>query len=138
VQVDPLQMFDSGQSEEISLFSMTFRKTVAITEALYRQPSLKVKSICRHNLWGHQCGFDVRDRPLIRVFALVKYLRKNGSIMVYHITSIFLRSEVLYNTITEFDLPTKIVRPIKMCLTGPELKTVHVNICVIYFLFEMI
>jgi hypothetical protein len=46
-------------------------------------------------------GFDVTDQIVVRSFAFVSYS---------------VGKDVLYNILTEFEVPMKIVRLIKMCL----------------------
>jgi hypothetical protein len=62
-------------------------------------------------------GFDVTDQLLIRSFAFVRYWRKNGSTMRQYISYRdfkkaydSVRREVLYNILTEFRVPMKLVR----------------------------
>jgi hypothetical protein len=47
-----------------------------------------------------------------------------------------VKREVLYNILLEFGIPKKLVRLIKMCLNETYSK-VHVNFCLINFLFRM-
>ena len=64
--------------------------------------------------------FDATDQLLIIYSAFVKYLRKNWSTIrqcfSYLQTSRKLRKEVLYNILTEFGIPVKLVTLIKLCL----------------------
>jgi hypothetical protein len=70
-------------------------------------------------------GLELSDQLLIGIFAFVRYCRKNGSIMEQYINysstlrkpKIQLGGKVLYNILTEFRVPIKLVRLIKMCLT---------------------
>jgi len=68
--------------------------------------------------------FDATGQLLIIYSAFVKYLRRNGNTMK-QCKSYFIdfkksydsvRREVLYNILTEFDIPMKLLRLIKMCL----------------------
>jgi hypothetical protein len=68
--------------------------------------------------------FDVIDQLLFRYFVFVRYWRKkwkyNGT--VHQLFTDFKKAyesvgrEVLYNILTEFGIPRKLVRLIKMCL----------------------
>jgi len=56
-----------------------------------------------------------------RVIKFVKYLRKNGNTSKQCISEKAydsMRREVLYNILIEFGIPMKLVRLIKMCLSG--------------------
>jgi hypothetical protein len=69
----------------------------------------------------HQCGFDITDQLLIRIFAFIRYWRKNVSTRVHQLFIDFkkaydsVRREVLYNILRVW-VPMKLVRLIKMCL----------------------
>jgi hypothetical protein len=68
--------------------------------------------------------FDATGQLLIIYSAFIKYLRRNGNTMKQCISYFTyfkksydsFRAEVWYNTITECDMPMKLVRLIKMCL----------------------
>ena len=65
---------------------------------------------------------DARGRLLIVYFAFVKYWRKNGNDneAVHQLFIDFsdsVRKEVLYNILIDFDIPMKLVRLVKICLT---------------------
>jgi hypothetical protein len=47
-----------------------------------------------------------------------------------------VKREVLYYILHEFGVPKKVIRLIKMCLNEPYSK-IHVNFCLIHFLFRM-
>jgi hypothetical protein len=70
--------------------------------------------------------FDAIVRLLIICSAVDKYLRNNGNTTKQFISSLYIdfkkaydlvRREVLYNILTEFGIPMKMERLIKMCLT---------------------
>jgi hypothetical protein len=60
-------------------------------------------------------GFDITDQLLIRSFAFIKYWRRNGSTVRQYIKKAYdsVRREVLYNILTEFGVPMKLVRLLK-------------------------
>jgi hypothetical protein len=62
--------------------------------------------------------FDLTDQLLIRFFTFVRYWRKNGSTMRQYFKKAYdlVRRGVLYNILTEFGVPIKLVRLIKMRL----------------------
>jgi hypothetical protein len=66
-------------------------------------------------------GFDVTDQLLIRIFAFIRYRRKNGSTMRQYVFIDFnkvcdsVRREVLYNNLIEFAVPIKLIRLMKLC-----------------------
>ena len=69
---------------------------------------------------------DTTGQLLIIYFAFVKYCRKNGNTMKQCISQLFIdfkkaydsvRREVLYNILSEFGIPKKLVRLVKMCST---------------------
>jgi hypothetical protein len=65
---------------------------------------------------------DVTDHLQIRISELVRYWRRNGSTMRQQLFIDFkkaydsVRKEVLYNILTEFGIPMKLVRLMKMRL----------------------
>ena len=65
-------------------------------------------------------NFNATAQLLAIYAAFVKYLRKNGNNMKQCISKRAydsIRREVLYSTLTEFGIPMKLVRLIKLCLT---------------------
>jgi hypothetical protein len=74
--------------------------------------------------------FDVTDQLLIRFSALVRYLEKTWKYneTVHQLFVDFKKAydsvtrEVLYNILTEFGIPMKLVRLIKMCLNETHSK----------------
>jgi hypothetical protein len=91
-------------------------------------------------------GFDVTDQLLIRIFAYVRYWRKNGKyneavhqlFVDFKKAYDFVRREVLYDSFTEFGLPIKLIRLNKFFLTKLIVMSVDVNICPTIFLFKML
>ena len=70
-------------------------------------------------------AFDATGQLLIIYSAFAKYLRQNGDTVKKFISSIdfkkaydSVRREVLYKNLIEFGIPRKLVRLVKMCLTG--------------------
>jgi hypothetical protein len=49
-----------------------------------------------------------------------------------------VRREVLCNTVTEFCMPMKLLRLIKMCLNESTVKTTEVKIYLMHFLFRTV
>jgi hypothetical protein len=73
--------------------------------------------------------FDVTDQLLIRISALVRYLKKwEDNETVHQLFIDFkkaydsVRREVLYNILIEVGIPMKLVRLIKMCLNDTYIK----------------
>jgi hypothetical protein len=67
-------------------------------------------------------GFDITDQLLITLSAFLRYLRKNGNTMRQYIAIDrhqtaydLVWREILYNILTKFGVPVKIVLLIKMC-----------------------
>jgi hypothetical protein len=81
-------------------------------------------------------GFDVIDQLLIRLFAFVRYWRKNWSKMYnetlhqlfidFNRTYDSIRREVLYNILIEFGVTMKLIRIIKLCLNETYSK-IHIG-----------
>jgi hypothetical protein len=60
-------------------------------------------------------GFDVTDQLLIRFSAFVRYWRKKWELFIdFKKAYDSVRREVLYNILTEFGVPMKLVRLNKM------------------------
>jgi hypothetical protein len=73
----------------------------------------------------HQCGFRRKRSLLIRFSAFVRYWKKWEYKETVHQLLMDLKKayyserwEVLYNILTEFGVPMKLVGLIKMCLNG--------------------
>ena len=79
-------------------------------------------------------GFNITDQVLIRFFLINQILGKKWDYneTVYQIFLDFkkandsIQREVLYNILTEFLVPMKLVRLIKMCLNKPTVKSLQV------------
>jgi len=71
--------------------------------------------------------FNATGQLLILHSAFVKYLRKNYN--AYD----SLRKEVLYNFLTEFGIPIKLVRLIKVCLNETCSIFRYANICLTFY-----
>jgi hypothetical protein len=72
---------------------------------------------------NNSVDFNITYQLLIRIFAFVRYWRKNGNTMRQNISySHFkkaydsVRREVLYNILMEYEVTMKLVRLIKTCL----------------------
>jgi hypothetical protein len=48
-----------------------------------------------------------------------------------------VKREILYNIVTEFSVPMKLLRLIKMCLKKHGVKSAYVNICQRVFVSKM-
>jgi hypothetical protein len=109
---------------------MLIKMTAVITEVypcyLHRKcyPTLSSYTPYAYKLIGnHQCGFCLGDQPLMR------YLRKNGSTVRQYISCLCT---------TEFSIPMKLVRLIKMSLNSTYCEVSIHNHLFKYFLFRMI
>jgi hypothetical protein len=86
-------------------------------------PPLKVKSVHRI-IEDHQCGFRHNRSTTDQIFCIRQILEKKWEYneTVHQLFIDFkkaydsIRREVLYNIPTEFSVPMKLVRLIKMCL----------------------
>jgi hypothetical protein len=91
-------------------------------------------------------GFDITVLLLIRFF----FLHSSGtekkreyketvhqSLIDLEKARDSVRREVLYNILTEFGVPMKLVRLIKVCLNETYSQVCIGKICLIYFLFKM-
>jgi hypothetical protein len=75
-------------------------------------------------------NFDVTNPLLIRFSAFVRYWRRNGNTMRLYLDfkNVYdsVRREVLYNIPTEFGIPMKLLRLIKLCL-NERYSDVHIS-----------
>ena len=78
----------------------------------------------RKLLGDHQCGFRRNRSTTDHIFSIRQILEKkwehNEAVNQFFIdfkkAYVSVRREVLYNILTDFGIPIKLVRPIKMCL----------------------
>jgi hypothetical protein len=86
---------------------------------------------------------DVIGQQLLRIFIFVTYWRKSGSVMVQYISNLdfkkaynSVKAEVLYNILSEFGIPRKLVGLSKTCL-NETYSTIHIGKNLTRFLLRM-
>jgi len=93
-----------------------------------QHPARKVNSICRGNYWGSPMWISMQHINYKSIFCIrpihekkweyIEIVSSTSAINRLQKTYDSFKRETFYNTLSEFVIPKKLVRPLKMCLNN--------------------
>jgi hypothetical protein len=117
----------------VELVGNLIKQTAVIIEAYLfcqlqdspQHPAVKVNYICRGNYWGSSVWICMQHLAAYHIFCIHQILEKKWEynedvyqlFIDFHKAYDAIRREVLYNILSEFGIPMRLVRLIKICLS---------------------